>query len=407
MYTEYRKNVPNNTTGMYLDDIDKLDQLDWSDMEKKHKLYHRMKRDFESMFKKSYIVKQILSNSELKKLEKPTKSNGEKYKFPYTYIAVHHVVDTLKNHRDDLLKSLKKFNINSIIKNAKIIHNKTNTGVIKFMINSNRILSKHYKLIDKYHDIVNNYLRLVVNVANKFSRKHSSSFSFSDVIQEGNIGLLKTLNSYNVNNKTMFSTYGVKGIINQIKRSLTAKSWTIKLPEKVIKSGFIINKKRHYLETELGREPTMEEISDESGLELDEVKKTYDILHKYSMLVSLDKPKSFSNHGESDNGQSRFGTLTTFEDMLVDNTTNNDAVSVDLTQGAIESTVDAIISNMGIVDKDNVDIIKMKLGFLDGLKFDDSQIMDVIDENEYEYNNRLNCIKSTIKNTMEAEQCQR
>lgn len=121
--------------------------------------------------------------------------------------------------------------------------------------------------------IIERNLRLVVSIAKRYKR---GKIEFLDLIQEGNIGLIKAIERYNLNKGFKFSTYATWWIRQTVTRAVADKSRTIRIP--VHMHGKLANL--------LNREPTLEEIAKEMNLSLESAKNMYKASQE---TVSLDK----------------------------------------------------------------------------------------------------------------------
>lgn len=140
----------------------------------------------------------------------------------------------------------------------------------------------HYENAKK--DLANGNLRLVVSIAKKYRGKR---VSFLDIIQEGNAGLMKAVEKYEYQRGYKFSTYATWWIRQSISRSLSDASRTIRIPVHIAEIMSKIKAASKRLSQGNGREPTPEEIAEETGVSVQEV---YRILKVSKQPISLDKP---------------------------------------------------------------------------------------------------------------------
>ena len=127
-------------------------------------------------------------------------------------------------------------------------------------------------------------VRLVITIANKYSNR---GMELSDLIQEGNRGLLKAVEKFDYRRGYKFSTYATWWIRQSITRAIADQSRVIRVPVHVSESINKVVKASRLLEVELGRRPDAHEIAEQSGLPMDKVRK---VLRGSFDPVSLDRP---------------------------------------------------------------------------------------------------------------------
>ena len=110
-------------------------------------------------------------------------------------------------------------------------------------------------------------LRLVVSQAKRYRSQYG--IEFVDLIQEGNLGLIRAVEKFDWRKGFKFSTYATWWIRQAMQRAVAEKSRTVRLPNSLHDTLLTLNGTRNRLLSELGREPTSEELSEESGLKLD------------------------------------------------------------------------------------------------------------------------------------------
>jgi RNA polymerase primary sigma factor len=126
----------------------------------------------------------------------------------------------------------------------------------------NELDAAHSRAVDANHSIIRANLRLVVSVAKRYLGR---GINFLDLIQEGNMGLLRAVGKFDPRRGFKFSTYATWWIRQSINRSIAEQARTIRIPVHLFESITRILRTQRMLTQELGRDPTTEELALEVG----------------------------------------------------------------------------------------------------------------------------------------------
>jgi RNA polymerase primary sigma factor len=181
----------------------------------------------------------------------------------------------LENQREDILRAQKKL---------KMLSKATELSVVEIKDINRRMSLGEAKARRAKKDMVEANLRLVISIAKKYTNR---GLQFLDLIQEGNIGLMKAVDKFEYRRGYKFSTYATWWIRQAITRSIADQARTIRIPVHMIETINKLNRVSRQMLQEMGREPTPEELGDRMEMPEDKIRRVLKIAKE---PISMETP---------------------------------------------------------------------------------------------------------------------
>ena len=280
---------------------EKKDDKNYISIEKKYKkvqkemvsamkAVHFNASTIEALMEALYELNKKLLLREGKMLRLATSAGVKRESFIEQYLNFNFEKNWIQNLLATKDKSWEKFinrnhlEINKIVEEIKEIQSASELPISEFRRIVSTVQNGERSANRAKKEMIESNLRLVISIAKKYTNR---GLQFLDLIQEGNIGLMKAVDKFEYRRGYKFSTYATWWIRQAITRSIADQARTIRIPVHMIETINKIVRTTRQIMSEIGREPTPNELADRLHMPIDKVKKVLKIAKE---PISLETP---------------------------------------------------------------------------------------------------------------------